>query len=201
MTHYAMKNILLTFLVLFSVSANADLISLSSLPAVTRAGGVKYTEALGYRFETQLYGTLIAIPGGLWNGDAFGTTTPITISRIDGGLFSLADFSITTHAAFACGGGGFCGVEGLQAEGTKGDGGSAFAQFYDSGYANDLNLFGLDPELFFDLKTATIYAPDSFVLHSVNLTANPAAVPLPAAAWLFAAGLMLLLHKPKHGHA
>lgn len=192
-----MKNILLAFLLLFSASANATTISLSSLPAVTRAGSVKYTEALGYRFETQIYGTMIAKPSGLWNGDAFGTTTPITISRIDDGLFSLDDLTITTHAAFACGG-NFCGIDAVHVDGTLANGVSVFSQFLDTGYASALQQFTLTDPQYKALASVMIYTTDSFVLNSINLTAAP--VPLPAAAWLFSAGLMFMLHKSKRSN-
>lgn len=158
------------------ISTQAATINLSTLPPVTNSNGVKYAELLGYRFQTPSYGALISTPDGLWNGNAFGTTTPVTISRTDGGVFSLDSFFITTHVAYACGG-GFCGVDAIQVDVLRSDGVSVFEQFFDSGYAGETLAFTPTNPLFNSLKSATIYAADSFIINSISLGAAP--VPLP----------------------
>lgn len=181
-------------ILLFSLSSfsSAATITFPST-GIQNAGGFKFLEWQGYRFDVPNYGSLLLNNGGLWSGNAFGVADPIRITRIDGGLFSLSSFNLTSHAAFACGG-GFCGVDSISVEGSRT---GLYANFFDSGYSGDTADYSVDPELFANLQYASIYTPDSFRINSINL--SPASVPLPGAVWLFSVGLVTFLFGKKHG--
>ena len=184
---------LLAILILtFSSFVSASTITFPGT-GIQNSGGYKFLEWQGYRFETPNYGSLLLNNGGLWSGNAFGVTDPIRITRIDGGLFDLSGFNLTNHAAFACGG-GFCGVDYIQVIGNNP---GSFVNLFDSGYSSDTADYSVNPYLFSNLQYASIYAPDSFRINSINL--SPASVPLPGAVWLFTIGLFALLFGKKHG--
>lgn len=177
----------------FSTFVSAATITFPST-GIQNSGGYKFLEWQGYRFDTPSYGSLLLNNGGLWSGNAFGVADPIRITRIDGKLFNLTEFNLTSHAAFACGG-GFCGVDSIQVEGSKA---GLFVSFLDSGYSGDTATYSVNPDMFSNLAFVSIYTPDSFRINSINL--STATVPLPGAIWLFTAGLFTVLMRKKHGN-
>lgn len=178
-----MKHIIKTLLALlitvtaamfYSPSVSAETITFPASGIIQNATGIKYVELNGYRFETPNSGTLLLKNGGLWDGNAYGTPTPVTITRVDGGDFALDSINATTSAAFACGM-NWCGVDAVQVTGTYN--GFTFGEaFKTSGYANSVDTFAPTDARWQRVKSVTFSTADSFVFNSIGLSAPTAPV-------------------------
>jgi hypothetical protein len=182
------------FALLFSLafSASAVTIYTSSAASVQNINSLKFVEVNGYDFSTPNYGTLLLRNGGLWDGNAFGVPTELTITKNDNSSFFIKNISLTTSAAFSCGG-NFCGTDLIQITGISN--GKLFGEsFKTSGYANANELITLTDPRWQNITKLSLNTVDSFVLNSIEI----AAVPLPSMVWLFLAGVLSILGKRKY---